>query len=886
MRTAVILLAILSSAAIARAAPPPDRPRPRSLADCDAQVAAAPRTLAAYRCYWYVARNHNLLQPAARRLESLQARHPGDPRIQLILGVLAADLGQPRAEQLFRAAASGFRAEGDAEGEVHSRVSLAILFHYQGRVQEGEAELMTAAARADRAGDPELQAEVRVNLAWQRFYERRYGLALKLFEEGETLVFPDGSIYNQLKVVDGLAAVAWALQRNGEALDGYRREAALLRGSDPFREAWIRRNIALIARSLFRSGRIDRDAALRYGREALAAALRSGNRQAEVGARLALSQALEGAEGVAEAERALRLARQSPVRGDIGWALELLGAQRLDLAPDRPAEAFAAVDEAVELAGRRDDPEGLAQAMVTRAFMRWKSGPRAQAKDEIRAALDAVERIRGIQPKGDVRSRVFSRFADDYRRLAALLLGSTGPPPATEDLQQAWEILERLRARTLLETLDAAGAGSHLPAPHPLPNPKEPPSISVIQRALAPDQALLSFLLSPGDTGSWVILVTPSVVHLLPLPDSGALETRIGLFRALLERRDRSERRAGEVLFQELLAPALAQLPVGTTRLVLIPDGPLHQLPFAALRPPPRSDGSTEACGLTYELTQVPSAATWLHWRKQEIPTGPASLLALADPLFPLAEPTPSGAPPPSTERKLPLRPLPFARREAQALSRQLGGESLVWIGMQANETALKTVPLSRYRVIHIAAHALADEEDPALAALVLAPTRDRDDGLLRFPEAAALGLKGQMVILSACRSGSGPVIGGEGVVGLAQAFFHAGSRTVVAGLWPLRDDETAFLIEQFGRGLSRGCRPADALTRARRAAQKRGMPPAAWAGLVLLGDGDTVLFPQAPKLLPLTLMISAAAAGAACAILFVSRRRLLKKSSWTGNST
>jgi hypothetical protein len=81
--------------------------------------------------------------------------------------------------------------------------------------------------------------------------------------------------------------------------------------------------------------------------------------------------------------------------------------------------------------------------------------------------------------------------------------------------------------------------------------------------------------------------------------------------------------------------------------------------------------------------------------------------------------------------------------------------------------------------------------------------------------------------------------------MGLANAFFQAGARTVVAGLWAVRDRETARLMERFGHYLGEGESVAAALAMARRDSIRRGSPPAAWAGMVVLGDGDLVPFPE-----------------------------------------
>jgi CHAT domain-containing protein len=108
----------------------------------------------------------------------------------------------------------------------------------------------------------------------------------------------------------------------------------------------------------------------------------------------------------------------------------------------------------------------------------------------------------------------------------------------------------------------------------------------------------------------------------------------------------------------------------------------------------------------------------------------------------------------------------------------------------------------------------------------------------------AELPLQGRAVVLSACRSASGEVLRGEGLIGLGRAFFRAGSPAVVGSLWPLRDDEAAELFAGFYRALRDGASLGAALRAAQREAIDAGLPAGAWAGLVVAGDGRLVPLP------------------------------------------
>jgi CHAT domain-containing protein len=275
-------------------------------------------------------------------------------------------------------------------------------------------------------------------------------------------------------------------------------------------------------------------------------------------------------------------------------------------------------------------------------------------------------------------------------------------------------------------------------------------------------------------------------------------------------------------------------------RLWIVPDGALHRLPWSALR-----DESGRPLHARYETSLVPSASLWLRWRRAGTPRLAPAVLALADPARAETEGV-EGARDARLSWLLaggavPGR-LPHARREGRAARRTLGGPSLLLSGPAASERALRGAPLDAFGILHFAAHALVDDERPERSAVLLAAGAEDDDGLLQWPEIAALPLPGRLVVLSACRSAGGTLLQGEGVLGLARAFFEAGASSVVGGLWPLRDDETADLLARFYGHLSAGQSASAALRAAQAEAARAGAPTAAWAGVVVLGDGRAAL--------------------------------------------
>jgi CHAT domain-containing protein len=363
--------------------------------------------------------------------------------------------------------------------------------------------------------------------------------------------------------------------------------------------------------------------------------------------------------------------------------------------------------------------------------------------------------------------------------------------------------------------------------------------------------------------------------------DQSALRSAVELFNGLFERRDGAETGSAAGLYQALLADALSGLPAGIERLVILPDDVLHQLPFAALRPTAVGAPLIDR----YRMTVVPSATLWLRWRARRPPPAPVPLLALVDPDLPGGRGTAAPGPRP-VERLLlfasgvRLGPLPFARREGDSAVRQLGGESLLRAGRDASEGFLKSTALRRFGVLHFATHTVLDDLNPERSGVLLTAEPKSEDGLLQIREIVPLHLDGRVVVLSSCRSASGEVLRGEGVMGIARAFFQAGAHAVVASLWPLRDDDGAALFDRFYAHLAGGESIAAALRGAQRDRVGAGAPAYAWAGLMVLGDGDVIPLPGGRRGLDLPVMSGRLAlAVTAATVLLVLGLALLRRS-------
>ena len=301
---------------------------------------------------------------------------------------------------------------------------------------------------------------------------------------------------------------------------------------------------------------------------------------------------------------------------------------------------------------------------------------------------------------------------------------------------------------------------------------------------------------------------------------------------------------AAQHLFELLIAPAEKEIDAAE-RILLVPDGPLHSLPFAALV---RKTGTQGERPWQYVVDWKPlhtalSATVFAELQKTRPSSPPPqTLVAFGDPLYPATETQAIDATRAVLDRALPLAPLPATRVEVASLSRVFDGQATVYLGAEATEAHAKAIKSARY--LHFATHGLLDARSPLNSALALSlPAQRRDgeeNGLLQAWEILEqMRLDTDLVTLSACETALGAELAGEGLIGLTRAFHYAGARSVLASQWRVADDSTADLMVRFYGHLKNGLSKDEALRRAQRdvMAQPRTAAPFHWAAFTLSGD-------------------------------------------------
>lgn len=881
---------------------------PSALLPCEARFAAAPDSEEAAECFATVGRNQGLALEATRRLQELTAQNPEYPWLLFYLGNLR--WGDPqRAEEVYRHAAAAFAARGDVAGEIRAHTALHSVLTKLGRFEEAGAEIDRVEALAQQTGG--LDLKVRIAILKAKHLRLKGGdmqRAYALLSAVQTTLGPEVPYALQRDALEELANLSFELGRFTEARAWYERLAEVASARSEFRTAANARYGALrvLVEHLKETPRAElRREVEAEARELLAVATRVQHRELAGRAHLALGQLSSGLESQTHLDQCL--ASMITVADRVSC---LQAISRLRRREGNPEAALRTLEAALTLSRQAQDPWSRADILRERMRASWDALPREQAVSVSQVALDWIETIREQQSGDASRASMLSLWAEDYYWPSGRLL-EEGPAGAAE----AFGIIERLRSRTLLESLAAARANPagqdrarhelaleliariqrrlldpELPADERETSLRELSRLEIaeaslrsilnrsgqepvrtthlgatllpeVQRSLAPDEALLSYQIGTdegpwGDFGggSWLLVITREEVSVHRLRrDRVALRPAVRLFDGLFERRDGSEARPAAGLYGDLLKEGLSGLPSGVRRLVIVPDDALHQLPFAALRATP----GDLPLAYSYEITVVPSATLWLRWRTRRPQAAAEPVLALADPV-----PLGGAGEEPATERAVMFRgpvrlgPLPHARREGKAAVRHLDGGSLLRLGAEASEGFFKNTDLKRFAILHFATHAVLDENHPDRSGVLLTAAPDAEDGILQLREIVPLDMDGRVVVLSSCRSASGTVLRGEGVLGLARAFFQAGAHTVVASLWPLRDDDGAALFDRFYEHLGRGESVAAALRAAQRERAEEGAPAYAWAGLVVLGDGEIVPLPGGYRQSPVTAVL------------------------------
>ena len=404
--------------------------------------------------------------------------------------------------------------------------------------------------------------------------------------------------------------------------------------------------------------------------------------------------------------------------------------------------------------------------------------------------------------------------------------------------------------------------------------------VSEIQSLLDTNSLLLEYSLGEGKSYVWAVTAKSLRAYVLPkgleieaaarrVYDLLTLKNRIAN-KESDDRADTAERKYVEAAnkLSEMVIGPVAHLLTGK-RLLIVSDGALQYIPFAALPMPGNRAGSVPLI-VKHEIINLPSASVLAELRRQQIGRRKASMTVavLADPIFD-----------PTDERlkKLPLQKssssasssrqdndvirsakdldltiganpylsrLLYTRNEADAVMAVTPpGKGMLAVDFDASRAVATSPALAKYRIVHFATHGIINNRHPELSGLVLSLVNKQgkpQDGFLKLQDIYSMKLPVDLVVLSGCDTGLGEQISGEGLLSLTRGFMYAGAIRVVASLWSVSNVATASLMADFYRAMERdGMRPAAALRVAQihMWRQKQWSSPYYWAAFQIQGD-------------------------------------------------
>jgi CHAT domain-containing protein/tetratricopeptide (TPR) repeat protein len=682
----------------------------------------------------------------------------------------------------------------------------------------GSQLLEQAYQQASHLGLRELQAEIDLLQAWA-LGPRDPAAARARILEARDLAVQQKDPYNEAAALNDLGMMSLEKHRYDEAIPWFTQGLGLARQADarPLVTAAFN-NLALCHTQL---GAYDE--ALKLQQEALVW-LGRGEVQVvrrdlvgEMGRTLALKG--DTAKAIDYYRQALALSRSKDVSGERRWSSNMAAAlaaigdwdaaekanqEELTLARDNPSKAYASLNAATILAGRKrfeeaavlynkalgmdvHDPSILWESHAGLARAYAAAGKKALARPQFEKAIEIVDANQTGLSRDDYKMTFLASLIRLYRDYVDFMMQNG-------DSDKALEIVESSRARILAETTAPEKAARRL-------------SVRELEQAARRSNTVfLSYWLAP--TQSYVWVVSPARTRFFKLGPAGELESLVDQFNRFIGSSADSntiqqdplakESPVARRLYDAVIGPVAPFLPADA-RVVIVPDGALHYLNFETL-PVYGAPGSSPHYWIEDATVAIAPSLTIAAATPTLKPEAPKSVLILGDAVY-------SGKD---------FQKLDYSPDEIEKVRRHfIPAETKVIRGADANPAAYRQADPQEYAAIHFSTHAEANQQSPLDSAIILSPGKESSFKLYARDVIDA-PLHADLVTISACHSAGARVYSGEGLVGFAWAFLKAGAHAVVAGLWDVTDKSTPAMMDEFYGAMQSGRSPVAALRMAK----------------------------------------------------------------------
>jgi CHAT domain-containing protein/Tfp pilus assembly protein PilF len=473
-------------------------------------------------------------------------------------------------------------------------------------------------------------------------------------------------------------------------------------------------------------------------------------------------------------------------------------------------EALAHYESALRISRQLNSPDTEWRVMVGIAENHKLRGDYSMAIEYNESGLRIIEGLRTTLQNEEYRSSYLAReryaFEDVIHMLGEL---HEADQSKAYDLL-AFEYAQRCKSRSFLDQMEnsnqaSTGKDDHYSA--------RTVSLKDVQKSDIEENAVI-LEYSLGDSCSYLWVITRDKHKMIKLPDRKTLRDLVETFRFSILNPEQDNktflRESGYKLYKELIEPAEPFIS-RKSNLVILSDGVLHYVPFQVLiTDPPEKHPDQSYKELSYLVKQYPisygqSASVLMNLIKErnqvtEQQQIPKNLIAFGDPDY-----TAKG----SEGNLIPyeFHRLEYSGNEVEGIASFFeDGMADIYLREHASEENVKlNNSISEYRYIHFACHGVVDENNPENSSLVLSQdSSSAEDGFFQASEISVLKLNADLVVLSACQTGLGKLIRGEGMIGLSRSFMYAGTPSLVVSLWSVSDVSTSILMKNLYENLIR----------------------------------------------------------------------------------
>jgi len=748
---------------------------------------------------------------------------------------------------------------GDSYGLARIRSALGIFAIIQGEFETARCNYKIAEPLLHTLGTRDEEASVLNGLGYTSRETGDSEKSLEYYRRARTMFASVQDLLGEHEAITGMGKALLAMKRYEELLPLYAEELKLARRSG---------QTALVASSL---GDM--------------AALYEAQKKYEMSEQFYL-RALETYRSVnhlyGEGDILLRLGRLQALRG-------------------RNLEALQLLDSAKERKEKTGQIEEVGKVQYEKARVYRNLDRLEEAKSAIEETIEIIEEQRVTIAKFDSRASYFASVHRYYALYIELLMLLDKRDPALGFSSKAFEASERSKVRSLLDLLTTSAQdasceellGNQLQKTttadlreQRTAQPKDLPTATLtldeVQAEIESEGTiLLEYALGEDRSYVWAVSRNRSVSY--ELPESGRIRKLVVLLRENLlppllgsgesandyQSRVRKMGQEFEVASRELSRLLLGPVELAQAkRILIVPDGALQYVPFAAL-PLPSKMPHVSPLIAQYEVDILPSASVLGTLRKIAVQkTRPSATVAIfADPVFEQDDPRvlePSGNWPVDRKVAVGERPaalsrairdggksayiprLPASRDEAKAIVGIFRSDDPLAVRLaldfDASRERLLREGLAQFRLIHFATHGVADARHPEMSGLILSLVNAKgakQDGYLRIGDIYKLKLAADLIVLSSCDSALGKDLESEGILGLPRAFLYAGAKSVIASSWKVSDEATAKLMTALYARIRNGENSGSALRGAQleMLRDERWSKPYYWAAFAVQGE-------------------------------------------------